>query len=157
MDSPQQPTPAVITPPFEVHTMTAEAPSPPNPMQSLRERLIQEGSIIPSQENANMSPNPIGDITDAIKDRLEKIFSVLSEVRKNFSSFGKTILALEEKFADFELTSRSVCSYFSLLGFLNLHRLLEVLVKHQDKRTKSFLVVRAGFFFAFKENMKNTP
>jgi hypothetical protein len=50
MSAPQQPTPAVITPQFEVHTMTAEALSPPNPMQSLRERLIQEGSIVPRSE-----------------------------------------------------------------------------------------------------------
>ncbi|MBF5005333.1 hypothetical protein [Diaphorobacter caeni] len=137
--------------------MTAEALSPPNPMQSLRERLIQEGSIVPSHENAANSQNSISELVDAIKGKLEKVFSVLLEAGKKFSALEKYIQAFADRFSGFDLISRSGCSYFSLLGFLNLHRILEVLVKHQDKRIGSFLFVRAGFFFAFKENMKNTP
>ena len=157
MGSPQQPTLAVITHQFAVHTMTAEALSPPNPMQSLRERLIQEGSIVPSHENAANSQNAIGGLADAIREQLEKIYSVFLESRKKFSTLEKYIQAFEDKFHGFDSISRSGCSYFSLLGFLNLHRILDVLVKHQDKRIESFLFVRVGFFFAFKENMKNTP
>lgn len=137
--------------------MTADALSPPNPMQSLRERLIQEGSIVPSHENAANSQNTIGRLADAIREQLEKIYSVFLESRKKFSTLEKYIQAFEDKFHGFDPISRSGCSYFSLLGFLNLHRILDVLVKHQDKRIESFLFVRVGFFFAFKENMKNTP
>ena len=157
MGSPQQTALAAFTPQFEVHTMTAEALSPTNPMQSLRERLIKEGSIIPSQSNAAISQNFISELASDIKDRLERILSILSESRKRISSLGKYIKEIADKFYGFDLASKSPCSYFSLLSFLNLHRILEVFIKNQDKKIGSFLVVRFGFFFAFKENMKNTP
>lgn len=126
-------------------------------MQSLRERLIQEGSIVPSKENAVTSLNPISELADAIKEKLAKVFAVIAEAGKRFAAFAKSIQAFKEKFSGFDLVSRSGCSYFNLLNFLNLHRVLEVLVKHEDKRFGDFLIVRTGFFFAFKENMKNTP
>lgn len=157
MGSPQQPMPAVITPQSEVHTMTAEAPSPPNPMQSLRERLIQEGSIVPSQANSAISQNSINAWTDVIKERMKKIFSLLSDVKKKFAAFVKCIQTFANKFSEFDFESKSDCGHFRLLGILNLHRILEVLLKRQDKRIRNSLVVRTGFFFAFKENMKNTP
>ncbi|MDP2095000.1 MAG: hypothetical protein Q8K50_14085, partial [Hydrogenophaga sp.] len=124
--------------------MTAEAPSPPNPMQSLRERLIQEGSIVPSQANAAISQNPSSELAETIKEKLEKIFSVLSEARNRLSAFAKSIQEFADKFSRFDLASRSCCSHFRLLGFLNLHRILDILVKHQDKRIRNFIVVRAG-------------
>lgn len=76
MGSPQQPMPAVITPQSEVRTMTAEAPSPPNPMQSLRDRLIQEGSIIPKssveklRDKLNKKLLPIIATGNDIKDEM---------------------------------------------------------------------------------------
>lgn len=38
-------------PQFKVHSMVAKALSPPKPMQALRERLIQDGSIIPNSDS----------------------------------------------------------------------------------------------------------
>jgi len=137
--------------------MTAEALSPPNPMQSLRERLIQEGSIVPSQENATISLNPISELADAIKEKIAKVFEAIKEAGKRFAAFAKSLQAFKEKLFGIDLVSRSGCGYFSLLSYLNLHRILEVLLKHEDKRLGNFLIARTGFFFAFKENMKNTP
>lgn len=126
-------------------------------MQSLRERLIKEGSIVPNQENAFISEKSISELAGSIKDKIEKFFSFLSGSRKKFSALEKYIQEFTDRFSGIDLVSKSDCSYFSLLGFLNLHRILDVLVKNQDRRVGSFIFVRAGFFFAFKECMKNTP
>ena len=137
--------------------MTVEALSPPSPMQSLRERLIQEGSIVPSQANPAIVRNPLSELADDLKEKLAKVFAAFAEVRKKFAVFQKYIQAFKENFSEIDLASKSGCSYYSLLSFLNLHRILEVLLKHQDKKLGEFIIIRTGFYFAFKENMKNTP
>ncbi len=137
--------------------MTAEALSPPSPIQSLRERLIQEGSIVPSQSNPAIVQNSFSELADVIKEKLAKFFAVTAEAEKRFSEFQKYLKSFRDIFSEIDLASKSGCSYYSLLSFLNLHRILEVLLKHQDKKLGDFIIIRTGFFFAFKENMKNTP
>ena len=137
--------------------MTAEALSPPSPMQSLRERLIQEGSIVPNQANPAIVRNPLIELADALKEKMAQVFAVIAEAGKKSVALEKYLQAFKERFSGIDLVSKSGCSYYSLLSFLNLHRIIEVFLKHQDNKIGDLLIVRTGFFFAFKENMKNTP
>src|SRR5690606_26027619 len=49
------------------------------------------------------------------------------------------------------------CNYASVLIFLNIYRLMKNLIKNNNIFIKFASIVRTGFFFAFKENMRNTP
>lgn len=68
--------------------MTAEALSPPHPMQSLRERLIQEGSIVPEAS------------VEKIRDKLnKKIVGLIDlapdlqdEMRKSYLDYAMSVI-----------------------------------------------------------------
>lgn len=140
--------------------MTVEALSPPNRMQSLRERLIQEGSIKPKNSESNQSKsNQL-----VLKTTQDKVFTILesyysiSELDKKLARF---FALLEESLGGTSqidgTPNAGVCNYASVLEFLNIYRLLKNLIKNNNIFTKVVSVVRTGFFFAFKENMRNTP
>lgn len=160
MDSPQQPTPAVITPPFEVHTMTAEAPSPPNPMQSLRERLIQEGFIIPESS------------IEKLKDKLnKKVLPIIAasidmqdEMRKSYLNYAISVIAGRaiDSLSKYECESfGEKLRYIWTLRFSLLINKLDKFINFSFpmliSNGQSTPFARCGFYSPLKENMKNVP
>lgn len=140
--------------------MTAEALSPPNPMQSLRERLIQEGSITPEKsESTKSEANRL-----VLKATQDKVLAVLescylnSELNREFARFFALLEKSLGKISSVgDALNKEVCNYASVLVFLNIYRLLKNLIENNNIFIKVVSVVRTGFFFAFKENMRNTP
>jgi hypothetical protein len=141
---------------FEAHTMTAEALSPPDPMNALRDQLIQNGSVVPS---TNADQQRVQGIGIAIGSTREKVLKVIESIEK-FKSISEFSRAIDRCFSGISISDffqKSCCSYSDLLRFLNLHRVLENLIKRREKSSDEASIVRTGFFFAFKENMRNTP
>lgn len=125
--------------------MTAEALSPPNPAESLRERLIRTGEIIPADpqeriDRIKASINKVILVGNLGRDIFSEIDSILKIVSRQFSELGKTfeVLALS-------LAERKI---------LNLIHSCD---KCLSKFNKSFQIVRQSFFFAFKVDKRNTP
>lgn len=125
--------------------MTAEALSPPNPAETLRERLIRTGQIIPADpqeriDRIKASINKVILVGNLGRDIFSEIDSILKIVSRQFSELGKTfeVLALS-------LAERKI---------LNLIHSCD---KCLSKFNKSFQIVRQSFFFAFKVDKRNTP
>ena len=152
--------PAVITPQSEVHTMTAEAPSPPNPMQSLRERLIQEGSIIPEAG------------VEKLRDKLNrKIIQVIAagndiedKMRKSYLNYAMHVIARSaiDSFSKYESTS--LCEKLRYIWILRFSLLINKFNEFINSSFSRLRVngqgapfARCGFYSPLKENMKNAP
>lgn len=125
--------------------MAAEALSPPNPAETLRERLIRTGQIIPADpqeriDRIKASINKVILVGNLGRDIFSEIDSILKIVSRQFSELGKTfeVLALS-------LAERKI---------LNLIHSCD---KCLSKFNKSFQIVRQSFFFAFKVDKRNTP
>jgi hypothetical protein len=125
--------------------MTAEALSPPNPVESLRERLIRTGEIIPAalQERIDKIENSINKFTlvgNLGRSFFSKINSILNIVSRSFSALS---------------------SAFKLLALNLAERKIQKLIfpcdKCFSKFNKGFQIVRQSFFFAFKVDKRNTP
>lgn len=152
--------PAVITPQSEVHTMTAEALSPPNPMQSLRERLIQEGFIIPESS------------IEKLKDKLNrKVLPIIAassdmqdEMRKSYLNYATHAISRSaiNSLSKYESTSfHEKLRYIWILRFSLLINKLDkfinfpILMSMANGQSAPF--ARCGFYSPLKENMKNVP
>lgn len=146
--------------------MTAEALSPPNLAESLRERLIREGKIVPAK---NESEN-FNNINDEIKHYMD-LYDLKIESFKNLRSEYVQLIArvyrVAELFSeeadsvensDLERKNKNlVVAYLRILSLTSLKsigRLVFILLKNLSEQVA---ILRSGFFFAFKENMKNTP
>jgi hypothetical protein len=160
MGSPQQPMPAVITPQSEVHTMTAEAPSPPNPMQSLRERLIQEGSIVP------------GASAEKLRDKLnKKIIQIIAtgsdiedEIRRSYLNYAVHAIVCRANDLLFEYELESLGERLRYAWMLRFSLLINKLDKFINFSISDLMAndqgtpfARCGFYSPLKENMKNAP
>lgn len=160
MGSPQQPMPAVITPQSEVRTMTAEAPSPPNPMQSLRERLIQEGSIVP------------GASAEKLRDKLNKKIVQLidagsdmhDEMRKSYFNYAISVIVGRAIDSLLEYESESLDEKPRYIWTLRFSLLINKFNKSINSSFSKLLAngqstpfARCGFYSPLKENMKNAP
>lgn len=149
-----------ITPPTEVHTMTAEAPSPPNPMQSLRDRLIQEGSIIPKSS--------VEKLRDKLNKKLLPIIAagndIKDEMRKSYLSYAMHVIAFRSKDLLSEHELKSFDEKLRYTWMLRFSLLINKLYKFINfsfltliTSNQSTPFARYGFYSPLKENMKNVP
>lgn len=171
--------------------MTAEALSPPNPAESLRERLIREGSIVPEMGS---SFEPICDVDKISKalESLNKVSAFLDDIchteklRKVLEHLSRVSSLLEDSSSNNARKSFIYKHYLKALHYVDdifnyeesevdagntnvvINCFYALSVKHLKvidsalRDVEIFLsnkvsILRSGFFFAFKENMKNTP
>ena len=149
-----------ITPPTEVHTMTAEAPSPPSPMQSLRDRLIQEGSIIPKSS------------VEKLRDKLnKKVLPIIAagsdiqdEMRKSYLNYAISVVTGRAIYLLSEYESESFGERLRHIWTLRFSLLINKLDKFINfsfptlmANDQSTPFARCGFYSPLKENMKNVP
>lgn len=161
MVSPQLMAQAVTHLCFESNTMTAEALSPPNPAESLREQLIREGKIVPAKNESD----GLNNINDQINHHiviLNHIFfrreydQLISRVCRQAKSFLEEADSIENSGAE-RKNKNLIVAYLRILSLTSLksiNKLIFILFKNLSDRVS---ILRSGFFFAFKENMKNTP
>lgn len=160
MGSPQQPMPAVITPQSEVHTMTAEAPSPPNPMQSLRERLIQEGSIVPEAG--------VEKLRDKLNRKIIQIIDASSylhrEIGKSYLDYVLSVIVGHATDSLSEHESKSLSEKIRYIWTLKFSLLINKFNKFINFSFPELILnsrgapfARCGFYSPLKENMKNAP
>lgn len=109
--------------------MTVETLSPPNPMQSLRERLIQDGSITPKNSESTKSESN----RSVLKSTQDKVLAVLESFYSNrdlerqlsrINSFFEEYLRKTSTFGD--ALNKVFCNYASVLKFLNVYRFLKI-------------------------------
>lgn len=148
--------------------MTAEALSPPNPTESLREQLIREGKVVPALDSA---ASPSIDLTahDRIFEHIKKLTELFSKnylekYREKFirDNYIKALKYFGESFFtdDFKLSSRGkkvAINYYFALFIKHLKIIYSALNSFGKFLSNRVSIIRSGFFFAFKENMKNTP
>lgn len=125
--------------------MTAEALSPPNPAESLRERLIRTGEIIPADLQERI---------DRIKKSINKVILVGNLGRSIFSEINSILKIISRSFSVLSNT-------FKVLALTLAERKIQKLILSCDKCfskfNKGFQIVRQSFFFAFKVDKRNTP
>lgn len=148
--------------------MTAEALSPPNPAESLRERLIREGKIVPAQDSTS-SPSAQMTARERLLDEIEKLNALLGgnyleKYREKFirDNYLKLINYFYDAFnindSDFSVSSEKVViDYYFALSVKHLKIISSALNSFGKLLSNRVVILRSGFFFAFKENMKNTP
>lgn len=132
----------------------------------MRERLIREGKIVPAK---NESEN-FNNINDEIKHYMD-LYYLKIESFKNLRSEYVQLIARVYRIAELfseeadsvensDLESKNknlVVAYLRILSLTSLKsigRLVFILLKNLSEQVA---ILRLGFFFAFKENMKNTP
>lgn len=132
----------------------------------MRERLIREGKIVPAK---NESEN-FNNINDEIKHYMD-LYDLKIESFKNLRSEYVQLIARAYRIAELfseeadsvensDLESKNknlVVAYLRILSLTSLKsigRLVFILLKNLSEQVA---ILRLGFFFAFKENMKNTP
>ncbi len=148
--------------------MTVEALSPPNPAESLRERLIREGKIVPAQDS-NPSTSTEMTTRERIFELIRKINESLGDdyLERNRSKFLRDhylkalryyLNALNACDSDFSVSNeRVVINYYFSLSAKHLKIIFSALNSFGKLLSNRVVILRSGFFFAFKENMKNTP
>ena len=99
--------------------MTAEALSPPGPAQSLRERLIKEGTIVPESSAK--------ELRDKVREKIDLLVIVggnmADEMRRSYLEYVLSVLGGRFRSLDSEYESESAerkPSYFWELSFLQL-------------------------------------
>lgn len=161
MVSPQLMAQAVTHLCFEANTMTAEALSPPNPVESLREQLIREGKIVPAKNESDA----LNGINDEVNHYI--VFFNNTFIRSEYTQLiarvcrqAKSLLAKADSIEDSDAERKNknlIVAYLrilSLTSLKSLNKLIFILFKNLSGQVS---ILRSGFFFAFKENMKNTP
>lgn len=129
-------------------------------MQSLRERLIQDGSIFPEGS------------VEKLRDKLnKKIFQVVDagssmhdEIRKSYLEYAISVLIgrATDSFSEYESESldeklRYIWTLrFSLL-INKLEKFINSLLPKLKTNCQSTLFARCRFYSPLKENMKNAP
>lgn len=143
-----------------IHTMTTESLSPPNNSQTLRERLIQEGTIVPAKSTQ--------DIRDVASEKLNDCILLCEKLGdgNNRSSFHDLLSVIELQLRlvnfgyDSETNSKKPIFFWTLsfsLVIKNINKVLSTLLTNATLKKKNFVVSRSSFYSPFKENMKNTP
>lgn len=127
--------------------MTSKTLSPSKLGESLRERLIREGTIVPSK-SLNLLKQKI-DTELAVLKTIKLIKGVLDSYTERCISILKGFCALEVPNLHVNL-----CAFLALK---KIDRLKKKLLNDRKSEFSLFNVYRCGFFFAFKENKKNTP
>lgn len=143
--------------------MTAEALSPPNPAESLRERLIRAGKIIPAADStAGDSYSPpvklfmlVSALLESTEHKKLDASSFRSRLIRAYR-YINDVLDLEDSKDD--LSSKPVLvDYCYALCIKHIKIILSALDNSRKYLSNKVSILRSGFFFAFKENMKNTP
>lgn len=143
--------------------MTVEALSPPNLAESLRERLIREGKIIPAADSTSSgaySPSAklfmlVSAILQSSERKESETRSIKSHLIKIFR-YVNDVLDLEDSKDD--LNSKTVLvDYCYALCVKRIKIIISALDDSRKFLSNRVSILRSGFFFAFKENMKNTP
>lgn len=143
--------------------MTAEALSPPNPAESLRERLIREGKIIPAADSTAGSSYSrsvhlfrlVSALLESTEHQILDASSFRSRLIRAYR-YINDVLDLEDSKDD--LSSKPVLvDYFYALCIKHIKIILSALDNSRKCLSNKVSILRSGFFFAFKENMKNTP
>lgn len=148
--------------------MTAEALSPPDAMQLLRARLIREGKIVPAEDS-----NPSTSVEMTTRERVLELIRKLNESlgddyleRNSSKSFRDHYLkalkyyfdAIDACDSEFSVSNeRVVINYYFSLSVKHLKIIFSALNSFGKLLSNRVVILRSGFFFAFKENMKNTP
>ena len=160
MGSPQQTPLAAFTPQFEVHTMTVQALSPPNPMQSLRERLIKEGTIVPESSAK--------ELIDKVREKINHLIivsnSLTDEIRRSCIECTLSVIKGHFRSLDSEYESGNAekkPSHFWVISFSllinKINKNICSLFSKSILKSKNLVAIRHGFYSPLKENMKNTP
>lgn len=146
--------------------MTAKALSPPNSGESLREQLILDGVIV-SEKNESNNFNIIDDDiehyfnllkikTEYINVFDEKYIQLVTGLCRQAESFLEEAESIEN--SDAEIKNKNLVVFYlrilSLTSLKSINKLLFILFKNLSEQVS---ILRSGFFFGFKENMKNTP
>ena len=149
----------VITHQLEIYAMTTEALSPPNNSQMLRERLIQEGAIVPSRttqnirEAASEKPNDLTFLYEKFRYGKSLSFDYIMSIIKGQLEFANS--------GDESETTLKKPTFFWLLNFSlvikKINKTLNFLFTNTALQRKNFVVSKNRFYSPFKENMKNTP
>lgn len=143
--------------------MTAKVLSPPDLDESLRERLIREGKILPTgnvTSNELMEEEVIDENFYSMGELID--LKVLELLRANYLN-RCTVHALRPilKISEILRSSRR-CKYVSVYYLLALLRkyiniIVDILNSIEEKLSRVISIVRLCFFYSFKECMKNTP
>lgn len=149
--------------------MTADALSPPNPAESLRERLIREGKIVPAMDSSLDSLHIAAEELSKLAEDLDKVCLLLDDIsltkaRRNYiyENYLKALRYYEDLFHSEESEigashSNVVINYFYALSVKHL-KVIDCALRDVERFLSNRVsILRSGFFFAFKENMKNTP
>lgn len=138
--------------------MTAEALSPPNPMQLLRERLIKEGSIV--------SGASIEKLKDKLNKKIIQVIDVESIFNNEIGKYYNAISVICGRAIDFasEYESESLGEKPKHIWILRLSLLINKFYKFINSlflnlrtNTQRTPFARCGFYSPLKENMKNAP
>lgn len=127
----------------------------------MRERLIREGKIVPATDSMD-SQSMHQQVYESIK-KLTELFEedFLKKIREKFIR-DNYLKALEYfNYADESELSDSgrkvVINYYFALSVKHLKIIDSTLNSFGKFLSSRVSILRSGFFFAFKENMKNTP
>lgn len=142
MASPQLMAQAVTHLCFEAHTMTAEALSPPNPAESLRERLIREGKIVPPK------------LQQAVGRGLRTVdkLIIVGNLGRDFEREIKSII--EKIIKAFSVNSKFLQDAYLSLADKKINSLFNNFIINKNY---FFEIARQSFFYAFKVDKRNTP
>lgn len=146
--------------------MKAEALSPPNLAESLRERLIREGKIVPAKnesENFNNINDEIKYLMDLYDFKIESsknlrpaYTQLIARVYREAELFSDEADAVEN--SDLERKNKNlIVTYLRILSLTSLKSINRLAFTFFKNLSEKVSILRSGFFFAFKENMKNTP
>ncbi|MBU4183239.1 MAG: hypothetical protein KJ565_16235 [Gammaproteobacteria bacterium] len=121
--------------------------------ESLREQLIREGKIIPID---------ISEISKRLDNSLRILRGIVEDSKAQRSDIEKVFLhyyeAIQRARVSFESTSSPMASNaYAFLALRKFNSLLKLVSTAKRSLVERFAVLRDGFFFAFKENKKNTP
>lgn len=140
--------------------MTAEALSPPNPMQSLRERLIKEGAIVPKSSAK--------ELRDKVHEKINHLVIIgnklAGEMRRSYLEYALSVI--EGRFRSLDAvyeteTAEKKPSHFWVISFSllinKINKDIYSLFSKSILKSNNIIAIRCGFYSPLKENMKNTP
>lgn len=149
--------------------MTATSLPTPNRTESLRERLIREGKIVPAIDSSSENVQNTAEKRRQLAEDLDKVCLILETLplgklrrEKIYNLYLKTLYIYENllffnKNEIDEIHKNVTFDYFFALSLKYL-KFIYCTLKNLDKfLSNKVSVLRSGFFFAFKESMKNTP
>lgn len=127
----------------------------------MREQLIRKGEIVPAKNES--------DGIDNINDQINHYIVILNHrfIPSEYAQLigracrkAKSLLEEADAIENFGAERKNkklVVAYLRILSLTSLKsigRLVFILLKNLSEQVA---ILRSGFFFAFKENMKNTP